>query len=163
MLNVSKVNTISQISKNIYENQFYRVESVQSTSSNTSANITVISNYDLPIQGEEELNYIYKDSDGNNEDFGTSGYTYRGSLILPLKKNGTTLTGNHDSSGTFVESAQSVGDGGQEGPLYVIKSSEKFALGYNFWPPSSNVRGVVNPGSRVLSRSTTFSVQVDRA
>ena len=61
MLNVSKINTINQISKNIYENQFYRVESVQSTSSNTSANITVISNYDLPIQSEEELNYIYKD------------------------------------------------------------------------------------------------------
>ena len=61
LLNVSKVNTISQISKNIYENQFYRVESVQSTSSNTSANITVISNYDLPIQTEDELNYIYKD------------------------------------------------------------------------------------------------------
>ena len=30
-------------------------------SSNTSANITVISNYDLPIQIEDELNYIYKD------------------------------------------------------------------------------------------------------
>ena len=62
MLNVSKINTINQISKNIYENQFYRVENVQSTSSNTSANITVISNYKLDINSEdEEVNFIFKD------------------------------------------------------------------------------------------------------
>ena len=64
MLNVSKVNNINEIKNNIYENQLYRVEKVQSTSLNTSANITVISNYDLdiaPSNEDDELNYIYKD------------------------------------------------------------------------------------------------------
>ena len=62
MLNVSKINTIGEIQKNIYENQLYRVEKVESTSLNSSANITVISNYKLDINSEdEEVNFIFKD------------------------------------------------------------------------------------------------------
>tara|TARA_Y100000591_G_scaffold328246_2_gene354339 strand:- start:19400 stop:24631 length:5232 start_codon:yes stop_codon:yes gene_type:complete len=62
MLNVSKINTIGEIQKNIYENQLYRVEKVESTSLNSSASITVISNYKLDIDSEdEEVNFIFKD------------------------------------------------------------------------------------------------------
>ena len=64
MLNVSKVSTINEIKNNIYENQLYRVEKVQSTSLNTSANIIVTSNYDLdytPGDADDESNFIYKD------------------------------------------------------------------------------------------------------
>ena len=63
MLNISKTDKINQISKNIYENQLYKVEKVQSTSLNDSANITVHSNYDLDVVvgSDTELNFIYKD------------------------------------------------------------------------------------------------------
>ena len=64
MLNVSKVSTINEIKNNIYENQLYRVEKVQSTSLNASANIIVTSNYDLNYtssDADDELNFIYKD------------------------------------------------------------------------------------------------------
>ena len=62
MLNVTKINTVNNISKNVYENQLYRVKDVRSTTLNTSASITVISNYDLILDSQdEEVNYIYKD------------------------------------------------------------------------------------------------------
>ena len=49
MLNVTKINTVNNISKNVYENQLYRVRDVRSTTLNTSASITVVSNYDLTL------------------------------------------------------------------------------------------------------------------
>jgi len=62
MLNISKIDKINQISKNIYENQLYKVFSVKSTTLNDSAQITVHSNYDLDLDSRNMgLNFIYKD------------------------------------------------------------------------------------------------------
>ena len=61
MLKVTKLNTINNISKNVYENQLYRVQNVKSASANSSASITVVSNYELILDSQDkEVNYIYK-------------------------------------------------------------------------------------------------------
>lgn len=63
MLNFSKNTNINQIQKNIYENQLYKVINIQSTTSNSSAELTLESVIDVSYNGilNDPENNIFKD------------------------------------------------------------------------------------------------------
>lgn len=64
MLNFSKNSEINEIQNKIYENQLYKVTEIKSTSSTSSAELTLESLIDIDISNDDtrpELNDIYKD------------------------------------------------------------------------------------------------------
>lgn len=63
MLNFSKNTNINQIQKNIYENQLYKVINIQSTTSNSSAELTLESVINVSYNGilDDPQNNIFKD------------------------------------------------------------------------------------------------------
>ena len=68
MLNFTKNNAVNEISHNIFENSFYRVVKIRSTTSSNSAELTLVSNYNLDkkVSADDETddtdqNFIYKD------------------------------------------------------------------------------------------------------
>ena len=63
MLNFTKSRSINEISHNIYENTFYKVIKVRSTTSSNSAELTLYSNYTL-----DRVN-ITDDTDADNQNF----------------------------------------------------------------------------------------------